>query len=339
MQHRLRLRGRRRRIRARSAWLASIAAIFCLGCHANPSLIIALIPRTTGMGLWEPAHRGADAAAVRIGARIYWNAPTREDDVEGQIALVDQITSQGYQGLVLAPDQSLALITPVRRALARGIPTVIVSSQLPIPGGGKLSYVLNDEETGGRIAAQRVAELVHGHGSVAVLGVNPDITGIMTRARSFELFLAQNYPNIHIMMRRGAFNMLHEQQIAEEALKNDSGIDVIVGLMWASARGAMSAIGMTAGSRTVKVIGFDPDETLPFAIENFDSAIMQDTRAMGELAVDLIGAEHRGRPMPASIKLQPTLVTRKNIGTPEIRRLTSMEWRPGSWNGTVAPQW
>ena len=339
MPHRIRERSRRRRRQARSVWLASLAAIFWLGCHANQSPTIALIPRTTGMGLWEPAHRGADTAAVRIGARIYWNAPTREDDVEGQIALVDQVTNKGCQGLVLAPDQALALITPVRRALARGIPTVIVSSELPIPGGGKLAYVLNDDETGGRIAAQRVAELVHGRGSVAVLGVNPDITGIMIRARSFELFLAQNYPDIRITMRKGAFNTLHEQQIAEEALKNEPAIDVMVGLMWASTRGAMSAIGRTPRSRTVKVIGFDPDGPLPFAIENFDSAIMQDTRAMGELAVDLIGAEHRGRPMPASTKLQPTLVTRRNVGTPEIRRLTSMEWRPGSWNGNMAPQW
>jgi ribose transport system substrate-binding protein len=291
------------------------------------------------MGLWEPVHRGADAAAVKIGASIYWNAPTREDDVEGQIALIDQVMAKDYQGLVLAPDQALALITPVRRALVRGIPTVIVSSQLPISGGGKLSYVLNDDEAAGRIAAQRVAELVHGRGSVAVLGVNPDITGIMIRAQSFELFLAQNYPNVQITKKKGSFNVLHEQQIAEETLKTNPGIDVMVGLMWASARGALSAIGTTPRRRAVKVIAFDPDGPLPFEIQNLDSVIMQDMRAMGERAVELIGDERRGRPMPVSIKLQPTLVTRGNIGTPEIRELTSMEWRQGSWGGTGIRQW
>ena len=291
------------------------------------------------MGLWEPVHRGADAAAVKIGARIYWNAPTREDDVEGQIALIDQVIAKDYQGLILAPDQALALITPVRRALVRGIPTVIVSSQLPISGGGKLSYVLNDDEAAGRIAARRVAELVHGRGSVAVLGVNPDITGIMIRAQSFELFLAQNYPNIQITKKKGSFNVLHEQQIAEETLKTDPDIDVMVGLMWASARGALSAIATTPRRRAVKVIGFDPDGALAFEIENLDSVIMQDTRAMGERAVELINAERHGRPMPASIQLQPTLVTRENIGAAEIRELTSMEWRQGSWGGTGIRQW
>jgi ribose transport system substrate-binding protein len=301
--------------------------------------MIAVIPRTAGTGLWEPEHGGVDTAAARIGAHIYWNAPASEDDVEGQISMVDQVIDKGYQGLILAPDQALALITPVRRAVARGIPTVIVSSPLLIPPGqeGKLSYILNDEETGGRIAAQRVAELLHGRGSVAVLGVNPDIASIMTRARSFELFLAHNYPDIHIMKRMGSFNMLHEQQIAEETLKSNPGIDVIVALMWSSTRGAISAIEGIPGNRQLKVIGFDPDGTLPFDIQSLDSVVMQDTRAMGQQAVNLIDAERQGRPVPALTMLQPTLVTRQNVNTPEVRSLLSMDWRPGRWDGSTAP--
>ncbi len=301
--------------------------------------MIAVIPRTAGTGLWEPEHGGVDAAAIHIGAHVYWNAPTREDDVEGQISMVDEVIDKGCQGLILAPDQALALITPVRRALARGIPTVIVSSPLLIPPGqgGKLFYILNDEEAGGRIAAQRVAELVHGRGSVAVLGVNPDIAAIMNRSRSFELFLAHNYPGIHVIKRMGSFNMLHEQQIAEETLKANPGIDVIVALMWSSTRGAISAIVSTPGSERVKVIGFDPDGALPFEIESLDSVIMQDTRTMGLQAVNLIGAERQSRTVPALTELQPTLVTRTNLNTPEVRRLTSSDWGPGRWDGGTAP--
>ena len=123
---------------------------------------IAVIPRTSGSLLWEPEHRGAQDAAQGIGAKIYWNAPTREDDIAGQIALIEHVARGNYQGLVLTPNQSLALITPVRRALARGLPIVIVSSPIPVPAGDKLSYILNDEEEGGRIAARRVAHLLHG---------------------------------------------------------------------------------------------------------------------------------------------------------------------------------
>src|SRR5271169_3571542 len=120
-------------------WLA-VVVLSCVGCHSVTPFTIAVIPRTSGTGLWEPEHGGAEAAAVHANAHIYWNAPTREDDVEGQIAIVNQVISKGYQGLVLAPDQALALIAPVRRAVARDVPTVIVGSPLPLPAGGKLSY-------------------------------------------------------------------------------------------------------------------------------------------------------------------------------------------------------
>src|SRR5438132_4428160 len=192
--------GRKRQ--ALHVFLVGITLVLVESCNRTAPFEIALIPRTAGMGLWEPEHRGADAAATKIGARIYWNAPTREDDVEGQIALIDQVVNRGYQGLVIAPDQALALITPVRRALARKIPTVIVSSPLPIPPGDKLFYVLNDDEAAGRMAAQRVAQLLHGRGFVIVLGVNPDIAGIMIRARSFELYLTENYRNVRIYSKR-----------------------------------------------------------------------------------------------------------------------------------------
>ena len=311
-------------------WFTAVV-LFCLGCHSGTSFTIAVIPRTSGTGLWEPEHGGAEAAALRARAHIYWNAPTREDDVEGQIAIVNQVISKGYQGLVLAPDQALALIAPVRRALARGIPTVIVGSPLPLPAGENLSYILSDEETGGRVAAQRVAELLHGRGSVAVLGMNPDIAAIMIRTRSLELFLAQHYPNIHVIKKMGSFDFLHEQQMAEETLKANPEVKVIVGMMWASARAAISAVEETPGFGETKVIAFDPDGVPPFDIGRVDSVIKQDTRTMGQLAVDLIDGERHGRAMPALIKLQPILITRENMDTPEIRRLTSMDWRPTPW--------
>ena len=322
---------RRRGSYSRGCFWLIVVALFGVGCRSGTPFTIAVIPRTSGTGLWEPEHGGAEAAAVHANAHIYWNAPTREDDVEGQIAIVNQVITRGYQGLVLAPDQALALIGPVRRAVARDVPTVIVGSPLPLPSGGKLSYILSDDETAGRIAAQRAAELLQGRGSVAVLGVNPDITAIMIRQRSLELFLTQNYPNIRLIKKMGSFDYLHEQQVAEETLKNNPEVKVIVGMMWASARAATSAIEETPGFGETKVIAFDPDGGPLFDVAVVDSVIQQDTRTMGQMAVDLINGERHGRPMPALIKLQPLLITRQNVNTPEIRRLTSMDWRPTPW--------
>jgi ribose transport system substrate-binding protein len=191
--------------------------VVCLLCAAScrkavPT--IAFIPRTSGTSLWEPAHGGAELASRSIGTTIYWNAPTREDDVQAQIALLERVIDRGYEGIVLAPDQSLALISPVRRALSEGTPVVIIGSPLPIPPGQKLSYIINDEEQAARMAVDRIAHLLRGKGTVALLGVDPDIAGIMTRTRNLEIALAQGYPLIKIIEKRlGSFNVQHDQQV------------------------------------------------------------------------------------------------------------------------------
>lgn len=311
------------------------------GCHRATPITIAVIPQTTATPRWEAEHLGAKAYAAKFGAHIYWNAPTREDDVAGQIALVAKVSAGDYQGLVLAPDNAQALITPVQRVLRRGLPVVVVGSPLSIPPGGQLCYILNDDEMGGLIAAQRLGAILHGRGAVALLGINPAVIGIVTRARSLELLLTNNYPKIHIVVKRmGSFNEPHEQQVAEETLKTYPNLDAIVALSPASIHGVLSAIRDSQTSR-VRVIAFDRDDDadLMFDTSNIDSIIVQDTQRMGAEAVRQILESLQGRPMTPMTKIEPVLLTRENVFT-KMRELRSMidTWPPESrWKWMVGP--
>ena len=309
-----------------------------IGCSRGGAKKIAVIPRTSGTMMWEPEHGGALAAGLTYGAHIYWNAPTREDDVQGQIAMVQKVAAGNFHGLVLAPDHSLELITPIRRAVARGLPTVVIGSPLGIPPDGSLAYVLNDEPKGGAIAAERVAKILNGKGSIAVMGIDPDIAGIATRCQSFERSLAQSYPDIHVVIKKaGSFNVPHEQQVAEEILKTYPRVEVIVALTATATRGAMSVLSDTK-SKNVRVIGFDPD-SLTFESVNLDSLILENTYEMGEEAVRLIVQSWRGRPMPRLTMLEPLLVTRENFRTEQVWKMTTMTWQPESvrWKWTIGP--
>jgi ribose transport system substrate-binding protein len=310
--------------------LACVLSLCIAACRSHPQVRIAVIPQTEGNAQWDPALEGAENAAKPARISIYWNAPAREDDVEAQIALVDRVVSGNYQGLVLAPDQALSLIAPVRRALSREIPTVVIGSPLPIPAGGNLMYILNDDAEGGRIAAQRVAGLLNGHGAVALLGIDPDITGIMIRARAFEEYLVQNSPGIRIVEKRmGTFNVAHEQQVAEDTLRANPNLDVIVALMWPTIDGTLSALDAEPVNH-VKVIGFDPSGFPPSFDRkaSLDSVIREDTRSMGRQAVELIHARLQGQSVPSVVHLHPKLITRDNVDSPEVRfMVTSRSWR------------
>ena len=325
-------------------WLAcsvSAIALWAAACGPHERFRVAVIPQTDGTLQWEPVHTGAEDAADRVGVSIYWNAPTREDDVEAQIALVDRVVSNNYQGLVLAPDQDLALITPVRRALAHGIPTVIIGSPLPIPAGGNLSYILNDDAEGGRMAAERIAGLLKGHGTVALLGINPDVSGIMTRAHAFAVSIAQHYPGIRIVDERmGSFNEPHEQQVAEDTLRANPKLNAIVSLMSTTTDGSLAALSGTPESGSVKVIGFDSGDSSGFPPFDqrpaLDCVIQQDTRSMGEQAIELIHNRLLGKVVPATVYLHPKLLTRDNINTPEVRQMLSMDFKLGRWSWSTS---
>jgi ribose transport system substrate-binding protein len=297
------------------------------GCKPTPPTI-AVIPRTTGLSLWEPEHAGAEAAAAKLGFKVYWNAPTREDDVTGQIALINRIVSKRYAGLILSPDQTLALMTQVRRAIASGVPTVIVGSPLPLEPGGKLSYVLSDDKEAGRMAATRIGTILHGKGRVAIVGINPNIAGVLERVRSFESALSAQYPDVQIVERKmGSFNVPYEQQTTEEVLEDRPHLDAILAVTSDATRGAYSALTEYHKAGIVKLVGCDQDLLLPLTTGQMDSVIAENTYQMGYRAMEILAQERQGKPVPPLTVFEPLLVTKENINDPKIRRILGLSER------------
>jgi ribose transport system substrate-binding protein len=296
--------------------------------------MVAVIPRTTALMLWEAEHAGAESAARRAGLTVYWNAPTREDDVERQITLIQHAIAGGARGLVLAPDQALALMVPVRNVVARGIPTVVISSPLPIPPGGKLSYILNDEQATGRLAADRIGKILSGKGTVAVLGVDPDVSGILERTQAFEASLGSAYPGIHIVEERAAgFNIAEAQDIAEDVLARNPGLDVFLALNSATTRGAYLALQHRRLLKQVKLVACEQELVPPLTTGEIDSILVENTYEMGRLAVERVAMQMHGETGPPIIKLSPTLVTRDNLYSPQVARMLSMDWKGDGRSG------
>ena len=100
---------------------AAIVLIVLCACKRAP-MAIAVIPRACGTALWEPEHSGAAEAARALGMTVYWNAPTRPHDVQKQIALLEKVVELHYRGIVLAPDETLALRTPIKQCTGDAYP-------------------------------------------------------------------------------------------------------------------------------------------------------------------------------------------------------------------------
>jgi ribose transport system substrate-binding protein len=126
--------------------------------------------------------------------------------------------------------------------------------------------------------------------------------------------------------------MLHEQQVAQEAIAQNPTAKAIVALMWSSTEGALSAVRDGKVDHSIRVIGADPDGVRPLNNPNLDSILVQNTRLMGTQAVALLAGALHGAAMPALTKIAPVLVTRENQNSPQLQELlSSPSSGPYSW--------
>jgi len=291
---------------------AMVLVTVCIsGCRSR-GIRIAIIPQTTGTPLWGPMLSGAQSIARRHHISIYWNAPTSEDNIKAQIALLEQVIHSGqYSGIVLAPDHALALMSAVQDAEAAGIPVVVVSSRLSLPPGPGLSYILNNDTQGGEMAARYLGKLLHGHGTAAVMGIDPAITGNIQRERSFEATLREYYPGITIVARRfGAYNIPHETQVAAALLQQAPRVSAIIALNPAAERGAWNTLLAEHRAGQVKVVGFDQDIVVDGEQTiKINAIVEQNTFKMGQLAVQQILDDIHHKYVPPLTWISPQIVT------------------------------
>ena len=308
--------------------LAVPLVLWRIHMHAHP--IVAVIPQTTAEELWECEHAGVAAAVAGTNWRIYWNGPSSEDQIAQQIALVQHIDAMHASGLILAPDHPLALTTVVRHVLSRGIPTVIVSTELPLYPQDNLGFVLNDDEAAGALAAGYVAKLLDGYGTVTLLGDNPDVRSTTMRAKAFAQVLALRYPDIHLVAQpRGSFRLGEAEQQTEDVLRAHPHLSAIVSIGIIQTRGTLLALRGLKQQDKVPLISFDQDLDLMYSLRHgeINAVIVQNTYRMGQIAMQMIENHQRGAAMPPMTRVPPMLITQANIDTAEAQQVLSVNWR------------
>jgi len=296
----------------------------CRASHSD----IAVIPRTTAATIWEAEHAGAEFAARKFGVQIRWNAPTREDDVQLQIGLVDRAVKQKCRGLVLTPDEPRALMVPIQRALAAGVPTVVLGSALSLPPQKNLSYIVNDDEMIGQMAAMRVGQILRGKGEVAIVGIDPQSLSSLSVLSSFVSVIEKRFPGTSIVDRRAATSSdLDAELVVNQVLLSHPQVNAIFALDSTGTLGAYLALRTRALTTRVKVVGVEQSAELANAIRlhQVDSMIAEDTYQMGYRAVEALALGQTK--YPSMVRLAPMLITSDNVDSAQARTFITNDWR------------
>src|SRR5437867_1723486 len=268
------------------ATLAILGAVSCnrSGSKNGITLKIAVIPKGTSHEFWKSIHAGSIKAAREFSSQgteveVIWKGPLREDDREQQIQVVEGFTSQGVNGIVLAPLDNRALVRPVEEAKSAGVPTVIIDSALD--SNSIVSFVATDNRKGGALAADRLGELLGGKGKALLLRYAEGSASTQDREAGFLEELKAKYPGIQLVSADQYAGPTRETaKRAAENLLNRFGADLqgIFTVNESATIGMLLALQDIDRAGRVHFIGFDPSPILLTAMRahQLDGIVVQD---------------------------------------------------------------
>jgi ribose transport system substrate-binding protein len=310
-----------------SLLLALWAAVATQG--AGKSYTIAVIPKGTTHEFWKSINAGAVKAerelrAQGLNVRIFWKGPLREDDRDQQIQVVENFMTRRVSGIVLAPLDSQALVSPVANAVESKIPVVIIDSALK--SDKYVSFVATDNYKGGVLAGEHLAELLHGKGNVILLRYAVGSASTEARENGF-LDTLKKYPGLKLISSDQYAGATRETAYqASQNLLNRFGHEVD-GVFCPN---EPSTIAMTKALRDigkaggqVKMIGFDAGSQSVADMKNGDvqGLVVQNPVKMGYLGVITLMKHLQGQPVEKRIDTGVVLVTPQNMNEPEISEL------------------
>ena len=312
--------------------LASIVALSCNRSGSNIAkkrLTIAVIPKGTSHEFWKSIHAGSIKAARELSAQgseveVIWKGPLREDDREQQIQVVEGFTSQGVDGMVLAPLDDRALARPVEEAKGAGVPTVIIDSALQ--SDSIVSFVATDNRKGGVLAADRLGELLGGKGKAILLRYAEGSASTTDREEGFLAEMKQKFPGIELISTNQYAGATRDTAKGKsENLLNRFGDDVqgIFTPNESSTAGMLSALQDIGKAGKVIFVGFDTSQPFIDAMraKQLHGIVVQNPFNMGYLGVRTMVDYLQGKPVEKRIDTGVTMITIDNLDAPDTQAL------------------
>lgn len=316
--------------------LAFLLALTLGACH-QPSndgrLVVAVIPKGMTQEFWKSVQAGANKAAQELDVRIVWKGPTKQDDTDEQVGVMESMIVRGVNAIVVAPVDDVGLVAPIEDAMRQEIPVVIIDSGLQ--SEQFVSFVATDNYQGGVVAAHHIAELLDKKGKLIALRNQIGSASTMNREAGFLDTLAKEYPDVEVISseQRAGSTTAAAQQKAEQLLGRFTTADggfaadaiftscepVTFGMLL-----AMQAVDLVG---KVKHVGFDASPQLVRGLraKHIDALIVQNPFRMGYDGVKTVCAHLKGESIEKRIDTGVHLVTPSNMDDPENKELLEPE--------------
>ena len=292
---------------------------------AGKTLQIAVIPKGTSHEFWKSVHAGAENAARELGGiEIIWKGPAQENDIQGQIEVVQNMITRQVAAICLAPNHSEALVDVVQEAHDEKIPVVIFDSGLG-KGPEIVSYVATDNEKGGQLAGERLAEAIGDKGEVILLRYSAGSESTEQREAGFLAAMAK-FPDIKVISADqygGTTTKSAMDKSLQLLLRYQDEVDGLFAVCESNCNGALEALEQSGMAGKVKFVAFDPSDRLIEGLEKktVHGIVLQDPVQMGYASVKAAVAKLRGETVAPRIATGEYVATHQNMRTEQYHKL------------------
>ena len=281
---------------------------------------LTLIQGVQGDPFYVTMACGAQAEATKEGVTLNVTGGATWDATV-QKPVIDSVTAAHPDGVMVAPDDSKALLAPLKAMNDAGIKVTFVDTQLDDTSFAQ-SVISTDNLAGGTLAAKTLAQLIGDKGTVLIVNVDPGISTTDARVKGFTDEMKANHPNVTVL----DVQYTHDDATAATTITTAT-LAAHPDLAGVFATNVQNAEGVATGLKqsnntTVKTIAFDAG---PKQVADLNAGIVQGLIAQDPYGIGVAGVQQtvlgiKGQATTKVIQTQLAAITKDNVTDPTMQK-------------------
>jgi erythritol transport system substrate-binding protein len=233
--------------------------------------LISIIVTDPANPYWRTEGEVAKKTAEGLGYKA--NVAAHKGDTNTESTLIDTAITNKSAAIILDPANADGSVGAVKKAVAAGIPVILVNAEINQEGLAKAQLVSNNAQ-GAALGAETWISMVGDKGTYVELFGNPADNNAATRSNGYETVITQ-YPDMKKVGKEVAnWDRTQGYQKMQSLLQANPNINGVIAGNDEMALGAIAALKEAGKLDKVKVGGFDGS---PDAVAAIKSGEMQYT--------------------------------------------------------------
>lgn len=264
--------------------MAAAAAATMFASTAYAEGLMTVIVNDPSNPYWLTEGNVAKAAAEKLGYTATVGAHKGDTNTESN--LIDTAITNKSVAIILDPANADGSVGAVKKAVAAGIPVILVNAEINQEGLAKAQLVSNNAQ-GAALGATQWVEAVGDKGKYVELFGAPSDNNAATRSNGYETVLTQ-YPDLEKVASEVAdWDRTKGHDKMQSMLQANPDINGVISGNDEMALGAIAALKEAGKIANVKVGGFDgsPDAVAAIKAGELQYTVLQPVAVFSEEAV------------------------------------------------------